>query len=52
MTVYRVELHGEARELFEVEAESPEEAATLWEQGESYLKECTSTEIYSVEEEM
>jgi hypothetical protein len=51
MTTYKVELRGEARELFTVEADSPEKAAEKWADGESYLLEASSMEVYSVEED-
>jgi hypothetical protein len=44
-----VELRGEARELFTIEAESPEEAAARWHEGKSYLLEASGMEVVSVE---
>jgi hypothetical protein len=46
---YRVELRGEARELFTVKADSPEEARERWAEGSSYLLEASSMEVVSVE---
>jgi hypothetical protein len=48
---YRVELRGEARELFTIEAESPEDAAERWFEGSSYLLEASGMEVVSVEED-
>jgi hypothetical protein len=51
MTTYRVELRGDARELFTVEADSPEEAARRWHEGDSFLLEASGMEVVSVTEE-
>ena len=45
---YTVECRGEARELFAVEADSPEEAMKNWFNGDSFLIECSSMEPVSV----
>jgi hypothetical protein len=49
MPTYRVELRGDARELFTIEASSPEDAAERWHEGDSYLLEASGMEVVSVE---
>jgi len=48
MTLYRVELRGESREVFVVEAASAEEAAEHWERGDSVLTELYGMDVASV----
>jgi hypothetical protein len=49
MPTYRVELRGEARELFTIEAENEDEARERWHEGDSYLLEASGMEVVSVE---
>lgn len=51
MTVYRVELRGDVRELYVVIADSPEDARRRWQEGDLYLSEASSMEVYAVEED-
>ena len=46
-----VELRGDVRELYLVEADSAEEAKKRWSEAPLYLSESSSMEIYSVTEE-
>lgn len=50
MTEYRVELRGESREVYYVEADSPEEAAEIWHTGTLDISECYGMEVERVEE--
>lgn len=49
MTAYRVELRGDAREVYTVEADSPEEAEEFWHTGTLDLTECSGMEVQRVE---
>lgn len=51
MTEYRVECHGEVREVYVVEASSPEEARERWHTGDLVLSEAFSVEPVGVAEE-
>ncbi len=51
MKTYRVELCGESREFYAVEAESPEDARENWHNGRLYLSECYGMDVASVEED-
>jgi hypothetical protein len=51
VTTYRVELRGEVRELYSVEADNPEEARERWYEGDLFLSEASGMEVYSVEED-
>lgn len=51
MPEFIVELHGEVRELYQVTAETAEEAAQNWFHGELYLTEVSGAEVYSVEQD-
>lgn len=50
MSIYIVEMHGEVRELYEVEAESAEEARENWADGTLVLSEAYGMDFYSVTE--
>lgn len=53
MPLYEVDVRGESREIFLVEAESPEEATNLWWSGsatQSQSLEITDVEVYDVVE--
>lgn len=49
MPAWLVELRGEAREVFAVEAETEEEARERWYEGHSQVLEASSMEVVSVE---
>jgi hypothetical protein len=49
MTQYRVECRGHVREVYVVEADSPEEAMANWHTGDLYVSEATSVEPTRVE---
>lgn len=49
MTEYRVELRGEVREVYTIEADSPAEARERWHEGHLYLSESYGMEVESVE---
>lgn len=51
MPQFMVELHGEVRELYLVEADTAEEAEERWSESPLYLSEASGMEIYSVTEE-
>lgn len=51
MTTYLVELRGEVREVYTVEADSPEDARENWDKGDLYVSESSSMEVYTVEED-
>lgn len=54
MPNYRIEAHGEARELYSVTAEDETEARALFEAGKvdkAFLTEVSGAEIISIEEE-
>jgi hypothetical protein len=46
-----VEMHGEVRELYSVEADTEENAIEHWSDGVLVLSEASSMEIYSIREE-
>lgn len=48
MAQYLVELTGEAREVFMVEADSPEEAEANWADGHSVVLEASGMSVASV----
>ena len=47
MASYRVEMQGECREIYDVEADSEEEAMANWSSGILWLSEATSMEPVS-----
>jgi hypothetical protein len=49
MTTYRVELRGDVREVYTIEADSAEDAAARWHEGDLYLSEASGMEVLSVE---
>lgn len=52
MPTYSIEAHGDVRELYNVQAESEEEAIAKWERGdagEPYLAEMMGMAIYRIE---
>jgi hypothetical protein len=51
MTTYRVELRGDVREVYTIEADSPEDAAARWQEGDLYLSEASGMEVHSVTED-
>lgn len=51
MSLYRVELRGDCREVYYVDADSPEDAAENWHTGQHDLTECYGMEVEKVEEE-
>lgn len=51
MAYYLVELRGESREVYSVEADSVEEAREKWEDGTLEIQESSSVEVYSVRED-
>lgn len=50
--IFIVEVHGEARELYQVAAYTEDEAADLWTDKQPYLTEVSSVEVYSISEVM
>lgn len=51
MTTYLVELECEAREVYAVEADSPEEASERWDRGVRVVAEINAGTVISVREE-
>lgn len=51
MPHYVVEMHGEVRELYSVEADTEEEATANWSDGDMFLSEAQGMGFYSVKEE-
>jgi hypothetical protein len=52
MPTFDVEVRGQAREVYSVEAESAEQAAALWHlAGQPAVSEAYDMEVYSVTEE-
>jgi hypothetical protein len=51
MPRYVVEMHGDVRELYSVEADSADEARKNWSSGDLVLSETMGVEVYSVTEE-
>jgi hypothetical protein len=51
MTGYLVTLTGESREVYYVEADSPEEARERWNEGDLVVQESSSMEVDSVRED-
>lgn len=51
MKTYRVELRGESREIYYVEAESEDDARENWYTGELAVSECYGMDVEKVEEE-
>jgi Zn-finger nucleic acid-binding protein len=52
VTWYRVELRGESREVYAVEADSADEAREVWaERGTLEVQECYGMGVESVEED-
>lgn len=51
MAQYLVELRGEAREVYVVEAESEDDARENWQQGTLDLTECYGMGVESVRED-
>ena len=50
-TTYLVEMHGDVREVYAVDADSPEEAREAWAYGDLVVSEASSMEFYSVRED-
>lgn len=50
MSQYRVELRGDVREVYIVEADSPEQAREQWAGGFLFLTECSGMDVESVRE--
>jgi hypothetical protein len=48
MPRFTVEMHGDVRELYEVEADTADEAAENWASGDLYLSETMGVEVYMV----
>ncbi len=48
---WTVEMRGECRELYAVEAETPEEARERWMDGRLTLSEASSMDVYAVRED-
>lgn len=48
---YLVEMHGDVREVYAVQASSPEEAQARWMDGDLVVSETMGTEFYSVRED-
>lgn len=48
MPVYRVEMQGECREVYLVEADSEEDAGSNWAQGCLVVQESIGMDLYSV----
>jgi hypothetical protein len=44
-------LYGQAREVYTVTADSPEDARERWDQGNLFVSEASSMEVASVEED-
>jgi hypothetical protein len=51
MKTYLVEMHGESREVYYVQAETEEDARENWMEGDLMVQESSSMEIYSVRED-
>lgn len=51
MSTYRVELTGKCREVYYVEADNEEDAATNWFHGDHELTEALDAEVTSVTED-
>jgi len=54
MPTFRIEVHGDARELYEVEAKDENQARAMFEVGnvlDPYLTEISGATIYSITEE-
>ena len=51
MKQWRVECHGEAREVYVVEAETAEEAMQKWGEDEPIVSECSDMEPISAVED-
>jgi hypothetical protein len=47
MPLYKVEMEGECREVYHVQADSPEEAMANWASGEHWLTETIGVEPVS-----
>lgn len=50
MRDYEIEMHGDVREVYLVQAESEEQARENWSEGHLVLSEATSMEFYSAKE--
>lgn len=48
MAQYRVEMSGEAREVYIVEADTPQQAAEQWSTGYLFVQECSGMGVESV----
>jgi hypothetical protein len=51
MSLYKVEMRGESREVYYVDADSPEDAAENWHTGQLDVTECYGMEVYTVQQE-
>ena len=51
MKGYLVELRGESREVYYVEADNEDEARDLWSTGDLQVQECYGMEIESIRED-
>ena len=51
MPDYRVTLYGDAREVYVVTADTPEEARERWHEGVLYVSEASDMVVDSVEED-
>lgn len=51
MALYRVELRGESREVYYVDADSPDDARENWHTGQLDVSECYGMGVESVTEE-
>ena len=49
MATYRVEMHGDVREVYDVEADSEEEARENWADGCFIISESQGMEIFTVD---
>ena len=48
--IFIVEVHGDARELYQVAADDEDEASKRWADHSPFLTEVSSAEVYSVSE--
>lgn len=49
MATYRIEMHGDCREVYDIEADSEEEARENWADGHLVVMESQGMEIYTVD---
>lgn len=50
MPLYEIEMHGDVREVYLIEADTEEYARENWSEGELVLSEASSMECYSIKE--